>query len=422
MKILVFGTLYEPDLGPSVPLIGSLCKALVQSGHQVTVITLVPHYPTGIVSKEFRGRLFWHSMEDGVEIIRVGLPSVDRTKLPLRLLQFICYQLGAAWAILGQKYDVVLAGSPALSGWLPFAVGVALRRKPAVYSVQDLYPDVGMALGIFRNKFVIDVIAALEKFCLRHATTVQTISGSFLPGLHRLGVPDSKIALVYNWVDTDFVRPLPRLNEFSKEYGFDKRFVVLYAGNMGPSQGLQNVLTVAENLKEERDILFVLVGDGSAKKALVNEAQDRCLTNVLFLPFQPRERLPAVMASANIALVPLRRGIELGSLPSKLFTVLASGRALVTCVEKDSEMWQLVERANAGLTIPPEDPTALSQAILVLKNDEKLRDQMGKNARQWAEQNHSVKVAKEKFEQLLSDAIDKARQKVSQEKHKLVKP
>lgn len=422
MRILVFGTLYEPDLGPSVPLIGSLCKSLVRDGHEVTVITLVPHYPSGIVSREFRGRLFWNSVEEGVKIIRVGLPSVDRSKLPLRLLQFLCYQLGAAWAILGQKYDVVLAGSPSLSGWLPFAVAVALRRKPAIYSVQDLYPDVGIALGIFRNKTVISVIAALEKFCLRHATIVQTISGSFLPGLHRLGVPDSKIALVYNWIDTEFIRPLPRRNQFSKEHSLDDRFVILYAGNMGPSQGLQNVLAAAKLLENEKDILFVLVGDGSEKKSLVLEAEKQSLKNVVFLPFQPRESLPNIMASADVALVPLRKGIELGSLPSKLFTVLASGRPLVASVEKDSEMWNLVERAKAGLLVPPEDPAALSQAILALKTDETLCMQMGQNARIWAEQNHSTNVAKEKFEALLSEAICRAHQKNPRKQQELVKP
>lgn len=405
MRILVFGTLYEPDMGPSAPLFASLCKELVRSGHQVTAIVPVPHYPSGRVSQSFRGRLFWTSIEEGVKVIRVGLPSVDRMRLPLRLLQFVCYQLGTAWASLWQPYDVVLAGSPALSGWLPFMVAVVLRRKPAVYSVQDLYPDVGIALGLFRNKYVIAAISALEKFCLHHATIVQTISNSFLPGLHRLGVPDSKISLVYNWVDTEFVFPLPRLNEFSREHALDDRFVVLYAGNMGPSQGLESVLAAAENLSAEKDIFFVLVGDGSAKKALMKDAQDRSLVNVLFLPFQPRELLPDVMASANVSLVPLRKGIELGSLPSKLFTVLASGRPLLACVEKESEMWRLVERANAGLHVPPEDPIALSQAILTLRNDRKLCDQLGQNARIWAERNHSPKVAKAKFEQLLSDAI-----------------
>jgi colanic acid biosynthesis glycosyl transferase WcaI len=406
MKILVFGTLYEPDMGPSAPLFSSLCKELVRNGHQVTAIVPVPHFPTGRVSETFRGKVFWHSSEEGVNVIRIGLPSVDRTRLPLRFFQFICYQLGAAWKILGQKYDVVLAGSPSLSGWLPFAVAVAVRRKPAVYSVQDLYPNIGIAQGIFRNKFVIAVVTALEKFCFNHATIVQIISESFRSGLHDLGVPDAKIALLYNWIDTDAILPLPRFNEFSKEHGLDERFVILYAGNMGPSQGLESVLDAASSLQDEKDIIFVLIGDGLNKKALMAEAEKRALKNVLFLPFQPQDRLPEVMASANASLVPLRKGIDKGSLPSKLFTVLASGRPVLACVEEDSEMWKLVERANAGVWVPPEDPDELRKAILRLMKNEKQCVQLGQNGRDWAEKYLSHQSAAKAMGELLSQAIN----------------
>jgi colanic acid biosynthesis glycosyl transferase WcaI len=406
MRILVFNTLYVPDLGPSAPLFTSLCEELVRIGNQVTVVVTVPHFPTGQVSEPFRGKLFWQSIENGVNVIRVGLPSMDRSRLPQRFLQFICYQLGTTWKILGQKYDVVLAGSPSLSGWLPFAVAVAARRKPAVYSVQDLYPNVGITQGIFRNKFVIAVVTALEKFCFNHAAVVQIISESFRTGLHDLGVPDAKIALLYNWIDTDAVHPLPRSNEFSKEHGLEERFVVLYAGNIGPSQGLESVLDAAEKLQNHKDIIFVLIGDGLNRKSLVAETEKRALKNVTFLPFQPRERLSEIMASANLSLVPLRKGIDKGSLPSKLLTVLASGRPVLACVEEDSEMWKLVERGNAGIRVPPEDPEELCKAILALKENEEKCQRLGQNGRDWAEKNHSPRPAAKAMEELLSQAMN----------------
>jgi len=408
MRILVMGALYEPDLGPSAPLFSSLCKEFVHSGHQVTVIAPVPHYPSGRVTEPFRGRPIWRSIEDGVHVIRIGVPSVDRSKLPMRLIQFICYQLGAVWVILTNlKYDVVLASSSSLSVWMPFAVSAVIHRKPVVYSVQDLYPNVGITLGIFRNKFVVAAVSFLEKFVLKHANIVQIISDSFRPGLQNLGVPDGKMELIYNWVDTQFIHPLPRLNEFSKEYNLDERFVVLYAGNMGPSQGLESILAAAENLKEERDILFILVGDGIRRKMLVAEAEKRSLSNVLFLPFQPWKRLPNVLASANVLLVPLSKGIDQGSLPSKLFTALASGRPVLASVEEESEMWRLLDRAQAGMQVPPDNPKALSDAILGLKKDHQRCEQFGRNGRLWAEQNHSPRVAKEKFEKLFLAAMQK---------------
>jgi colanic acid biosynthesis glycosyl transferase WcaI len=194
MRVMIFGVGYEPDLGPSAPLFTMLCENLVRLGHQVTVIASVPNYPSGRVSPEFRGKgkWLWKSVENGVNVIRVAQPSVDRSKLPLRLLQFICYQLGATWAGLGKQYDVVMAASSSLTAWLPFAWMVVLCRKPAIYSVHDVYPNVGVTLGIFRHKWVVGLVSSMERFCLKNATIVRIISDSFRPELRALGVPDKK--------------------------------------------------------------------------------------------------------------------------------------------------------------------------------------------------------------------------------------
>jgi len=404
MNILVIGTLYAPDLGPSAPLFTLLCENLVRCGHQVTVITMVPHYPTGQVSGPYRKKLIYRSVENGVQVIRVGLPSVNRSKLPQRFLQYFCYQVGAALTSLGLQYDVVLAANPFLTVWLPFASTVALRRKPAVYSVQDVYPTVGIKLGIFRHPWVIAAATKLEGFCLSHSSIVQVISESFKPDLQALGVDDSKMALVYNWVDTDLVHPLQRSNAFAQEHHLVDRFVVLYAGNIGRSQGLEHVLAAAEQTTDP-DIAFVLVGDGPAREQLIAQAKERQLQNVQFLPFQPRERLPEVLASADISLVTLCKGIGTGSLPSKLYSIFASGRPVVASVDPCCETWSVVSQSGAGLCIPPEDPSAMLQAILKLRNEPELRQRLGQNGRLWAERYHSPQAAAAQFEKLLLAAI-----------------
>jgi colanic acid biosynthesis glycosyl transferase WcaI len=129
---------------------------------------------------------------------------------------------------------------------LPFLYYVNLRHKPAIFSVHDVYPDVGVTLGVFRNKYIIEAIASLERYCLNHSRIVRILSESFRPGLRNLGTPDSKMALVYDWVDTDLIQPLSRDNHFAQVNDLKDRFVVLYAGNIGLSQGLENVLTAAE--------------------------------------------------------------------------------------------------------------------------------------------------------------------------------
>lgn len=403
MRVMIFGGYYEPDLGPSAPLFTMLCENLVRLGHQVTMITMVPHYPSGRVSAKFRGKWLWKSVENGVNVIRVALPSVDRSKLPARMLQFICYQIGATWAGLGKQYDVVMASTSSLTSWLPFATMVVLRHKPAIYSIYDVYPSVGITLGIFRHKPVIAFISSMERFCLNHATIIRIISDSFRPELRALGVPDEKMVLVYDWVDTDLVHPLPRENAFAREHDLVGQFVVLYAGNLGLSQGLEHVLTAAEMLVEHQEIRFVFVGDGANRERLVAEAEQRQLKNVKFIPFQPRPRLPEVLASADVSLVSLQRGIGLGSLPSKTYSILASGRPVIACIDQDSETWNLIKRADAGLCVPPENPAELVEAILTLKKDPELRDRFGGNGRSWAEQNHSPQSGAKRIEKIMRE-------------------
>ena len=405
MRVLMIVPYYAPDLGPSAPLFTMLSIELVRRGHQVTVIAAAPHYPSGRVPEAYRGVRIRRSFERGVEVVRVPVPSMNRSNLAQRILQYTCYQFGATWAGLYQHYDVVLAANPALWVWLPFATLAVARRKPAVFTVHDVYPDVGVTLGVFRHKPVIATVAWMERFCLDHALAVRILSESFRPGLRALGVPDSKMVLIYDWVDTDLIRPLPRDNAFAREQGLADRFVVLYAGNIGFSQGLEHVLTAAQLLADHRDLQFVIIGDGAGREHLGHQAQQMRLTNVRFLPFQPRPRLPEVLATADVSLVTLQHGIGSGSLPSKTFSIFASGRPLLASVDEGSEAWDMVERAGAGLCVPPEDPSRLAEAILALKQDPIRRERLGRNGRLWAERHHSPQAAAERFEKLMLDAI-----------------
>lgn len=404
MRIMVLTPLYAPDGGPSAALYAMLCEGLVRWGHQVTVICAVPHYPSGRVPKEYSQKRISYSRENGVGVARVPVPSLARSKLVLRMLQFLSYQLGASWAGLSRHYDVLLVSNPALEVFLPFGILSVLRHKPAIFSVHDVYPDVGVRLGIFRHRAVIQAVGLLERFCLDHSAIVRVLSESFVPSLRKMGVPESKIALVYDWVDTDLIRPLPRENDFARENGLVNKFVVLYAGNIGLSQGLEHVLAAAKLLAYDENIQFIFVGDGAARRRLVEEADQRVLTNVQFLPFQPRERLPEVLATADVSLVTLQSGIGLDSLPSKSFSILASGRPIMASVDEGSDTWNLVKRAAAGICVPPEDPLKLADAILSLKQNPAECERLGRNGRLYAVKHHSLCSAAEQFEELLLQA------------------
>jgi len=405
MKILVVTPHYLPDGGPSAPLYAMLCEALVQRGHHVTMVAAVPHYPSGRVPAEYRGWRTKFTVENGVRVVRVPIPSINRSRLLPRLYQFLVFQARAAWAGRGKAYDVALFSNPWLSTGLPLAMSALIHRKPLVFSVHDVYPNVGVALGVFRHRWVVRAVASGERFCLQRAKYVRILADSFGPSVRELGVPADKLALIYDWVDTDLIRPLARDNAFAQEHQFVDKFVVLYAGNIGLSQGLEHVLTVADRLAQHDDIQFVFVGDGAGRTRLVRQAEQSHLTNVQFIPFQPRARLPEVLATADVSLVILQRGIGAQSLPSKSFSILASGRPIIASVDMDSDMAKLVARSGAGRCVPPEDPAQLAEVILAMKADANGRVRMGQAGREYAVRYHSPGAAAEKFEQLLAAAI-----------------
>lgn len=383
-----------------------LSEELVKRGNHVSVITAVPHYPSGSVKKEFRYKFPRKVIEGGVEVIRVPLPSVNRSSLFLRLIQLLVFQIWGAFVGLRKQYDVMFLNNPFFMTGIPlFFLGV-LKQKPFVYAVYDVYPEIGIQTGIFTNKWIIQLVTALERYCLQKATLVRVLSKTFIPPILGMGIPEEKIRLIYDWVDTDLVRPISKVNDFSIENGLSDKFVVLYAGNIGLSQGLELVLDAASQSITQPDCIFVFVGDGAGKNALVEEAKKRELSNIMFIPFQPREQLPKVLATADISLIILKKGAAFGSLPSKTYSIMASGRPIIACLDPDSEASELIERSGAGFSIPPEDPIALANSIKILKNDKELRAQYGRNGRQYVETHHSPEKAAEQFEQLFNECVN----------------
>ncbi len=401
MRVLVVTPFYAPDLGPSAPLYEMLCEELVRLGCEVSVISAVPHYPTGKVAEQFRGRLLQRERRGGVDVTRVWVPSVDRARLGLRLWGFLCFQILAAAVGLRRRYDVLLASSPALEVLLPVLALGAVRRKPMIYSVHEIYPDVGVKLGIFRHRPVISAIAWMERLCCRRAIYVRALSESYKRALESKGTPHAKLAVIWDWVDTDFIRPLPRANSFSAQWGLNDHFVVMYAGNLGLTQGLEDVIVAARLLEEEPDIRIVLVGDGAAKRSLQQSAEQAGLKNVQFIPFQERELLPWVLASADVSLLTLKRGMGADSVPSKCYSIMASGRPIIASVDQGSDTWNMIREADCGLCVGPEKPLELAMAVRNLFQDDAARERLGALGRAYAVQHHSKLAAGQRFYHLL---------------------
>ena len=216
----------------------------------------------------------------------------------------------------------------------------------------------------------------------------------------------TKIVVIPPWIDTNFIHPLPRHNTFSKEYDLDDYFVILYAGNLGFSQGLEKILLTAQQLHTQPNFQFVLIGDGPNRQNLVRQTTELGLTNVKFIPFQARERLPELLATADLALVTQQSGLGIYSLPSKTFPILASGRPVLAVADESSGLQKLVTQSGAGVCVPPAQPEKLAEAILNLSQEPENCHRMGQQGRDYALRYHARTTATRQFETVLKSIIN----------------
>jgi colanic acid biosynthesis glycosyl transferase WcaI len=407
LRILLLSLYFTPDLGANAVIMTKLAEELTLLGHQVTVVTAFPHYDTNRIWDAYRGKLVQRDGHGDVRVHRAYL-YVPRQKGRLlgRVLNYVSFNLlSTIIGLLSGRQDVILSPSPPLTIGLCAYVISRLSRTPYVYNVQDIYPDVAIRLGVLKNPRIIALFKALERFVYNKAAAVSVISEGFRRNLLAKGVPPEKVRVIPNFVDPDFVKPLPRHNRFSREQGLDDRFVVLFAGNVGLSQGLDSVLEAARLLSNEPDILFLIVGNGVAKPGLVKQVEEMGLENVRFLPFQPHEAVPELYAASDMCLVPLRRGITRDSVPSKVYTIMAAGRPLVAAVDEGSDTWQFVQEVGCGLSVPPEEPESLAQAILTLYQDRALGRALGAKGRERVEQDFTSQAAARKYAELLEQVV-----------------
>lgn len=409
IRVLVITPFYAPDFGSPADHYAMQCEDLAALGCDVSVICAVPHYPTGKVHEGFRGHLFQREQRNGVDVTRVWVPSVDRARLGRRLLSFLCFQVLASAVAITRSCDVMIFSGPALEVFLPFLLLHAFRRAPSIYVVHEIYPDIGVKLGIFRNRFVIRCLDWMERFCCHRATYVRVLSEGYKRALEAKGWPGDKLAVLPNWADTEFIAPLPNSECLTAKWELDHCFVVMYAGNIGLTQGLEQVIEAARVLQSQPSIRFVMVGDGAAKQRLQQEVADSGLRNVQFVPYQPRELLPSVMGTANVSLVPLKKSFAEDSIPSKVYSILASGRPLIAITEKDTDTRRLIDEAECGLAVDPDDTRQLVEAVTRLYRDPALCARLGANGRNYVVRFHSRQAAAKRFQELLLLSAHKRR-------------
>ncbi len=407
VRVLVLTPFYAPDFGPSAPIFTALCEDLQHNGCQVTVVAGIPHYGNARKLYPYPRRLFAREVINGVRILRIFVFDVPKSSLSRRLLYHAFFNLFSTIAALfAGRSDVILADAPSLWSGLPLLTQAIIPGKPYIYIIHDIYPEVLVKLQVLHNQRMIKFIDQIEGFFYRHASQISVLSDGFKKNLLEKGVPERKIAVIPVCVDADFVQPMDCDPGLCQEWDLESKYVVLYAGNMGLSQGLENVVEAARQLTRFPDIALVLVGEGASKPGLQKLVSQYGLANIHFYPFQPREKVPQIYSLAHVCLVSLNPSIVTESVPSKTFTIMAACRPIIATVDPNTEVGRLLDVAGCGLRVDPEKPNSLAEAVIRLYHDRDLGEKMGKLGRNFVVSHFSRGVASEYYHHLILQCTD----------------
>ncbi|HAZ49787.1 MAG TPA: colanic acid biosynthesis glycosyltransferase WcaI [Cyanobacteria bacterium UBA11369] len=406
MRILIYSYNYAPEPIGIAPLMTELAEGLAKRGHRVRVVTGMPNYPERRIYPGYRGKLWiTEKSKNGVVVQRNWLWIRPKPNLVDRILldgSFVLLSL--VHAIKGKRPDVILLTSPPLPVSVPAAFLGWLHRCPVVLNLQDILPEAAVHTGLLTNKTMIRVFEGLEKFAYRTARKISVISDVFVENLVKKRVREDKIALIPNWVNVNFIRPLPKENNtFRIAHQLEGKFVVLYSGNIARTQGIETVIDAAVRLQHIPDIVFAIVGEGKALHELEKYRQEKGADNVRLLPFVPREELPEMLAAADVGLIVQKKNVIAFNMPSKTQVLLASGRPIVASVPPSGTAARAVKQSGGGLVVEPEDPEALAIAVKDLYADREKAEKFGQQGRRYAVEQYSFEQALDRYEALFTE-------------------
>jgi glycosyltransferase involved in cell wall biosynthesis len=377
-----------------------LASALIRDGHQVKIVAGSLNYLTG---ERLGPQTGWVNEENlqGVRILRAyAYPSLHRS-FAWRAFSFLTFMFTSVWASLrAGPIDVVMGTSPPIFQLFSAWIVSVIRWRPLVIEIRDLWPEFPIAMGILKNRLIIFGARWSENFLYARAHHLIVNSPAFEDYLIAKGVNKDKITLIPNGVDPEMFDPDSTGAEFRRKLGLNGNFIVTYAGALGQANDIVTILRAAERLKEEREIHFLLVGDGKEKDNLVKTAERMQLENVTFAGCYPKTQMADVLAASNVCLATLQDiPMFRTTYPNKVFDYMAAGRPTVLGI--DGVIRQVIENAAGGRFVPPGDGSAMADAILELKRDPDLRRRMGRSARSYVEKHFHRRSQAHRLEELL---------------------
>jgi colanic acid biosynthesis glycosyl transferase WcaI len=384
MKILMISLNYAPEVSGIGKYSSELAEWFARKGHIVRVITASPYYPGWRVQEGYSARKFSTESINDVSVTRVPFWCPRRPNGVKRLIHLMSFSLAAALPAIARvrwRPDLVWVVEPPLFA-SPFALLTArLSGALCWLQIQDYEVDAAFKLGMLKGNAVKKLCLKFERSLLARMDGVSAPSAAMTQIAAAKGVPNEKLSLVPNWVDTGRIRPLGRASAFRARLGIGENvIVVLYSGNLGAKQGLELLPEAAHRLMHRRDIVFVICGNGPAKDYLSARAAE--LPNIKLIDMQPNKRFNELMGLADIHALPQRADAADIVMPSKLGGMLSSARPVIATAAEHTELWNIVR--SVGVVTEPGNATALAEAIVHLANDPALRERLGSLGRSYA--------------------------------------
>lgn len=402
-RIIILPQVFPPEIHPTAVMFRELAEYLVSRGWNVTVSAGLPHHPSGTLPPDWPRVPCTRSDQDGVEVLRTWHVTHPARSVIVRAAVLVSQAAATATrAVLADRADVVLVCGPPLIGPNLGALVAARHGAVLVNVIYDLYPDIAVETGKVSNSLLLSVARWAERMQYRTADMTLVLSEGFRRAMLDKGIASERVEVVPVWIDTDEIRPAPRVNSWRREQNIpEEKYVVLYAGTIGIVSGAGVVIEAARLLRHREEVVFLFVGEGAQCAELKQRCERDSIQNVRFSKFQPRARLPEVQATADLGLVTLLPGKGRTSVPSKLLGYMSAARPVIASVDASSDTAADVRASGCGVVVPPGNAEVLADAIGAFVDDRSRGHAQGQAGRDWLVKNRAKRVVLERYCRIL---------------------
>ena len=397
MKVLYFHQYFKTPRGAGGTRSYEMAQRLILAGHEVTMVCGSGSHSadTGVTGDFIHGRR--EGVVDGIYVIELELPYSNRHSFLRRTATFLRFALKSVWIALRRDYDVVFATTTPLTAGIPGIFAKWLRRKPFVFEVRDLWPELPKAMGVITNPLVLWAMGLLEWISYRSADRLIGLSPGIVEGIAARGIPHSRITLIPNGCDIEFLQN--NVDPWRPDEVAPDDLLAVFTGAHGLANGLDAVLDAAAELKRRNrtDIKLLLIGDGMKKPALQQRAAQEGLDNVIFHDPVPKQHLKGLLASADIGMQILANvpAFYYGTSPNKFFDYIATGLPVLN--NYPGWLAGLIQDNDCGFAVPPDNPAAFADALETAADNRERLQEMGENASALAKREFDRDLLGERF-------------------------